>query len=728
MRLVLLEPSGTRKRGVATYPLLRPAPGPGGGVEVQGAGLEADRVRLLSLRVAVEGDPLTAARRLADVLRGQGVAVLEAADAAVAAAAIAGFVREVSPTAPVFGNNSSVLKELGAELQAAGVRLIPGYPGRAVPDSERAITRGWQLPSMPASVGGQTFVERVPGPRLEAGSGAGAGFGPGPGAPDGAGGEGTPARRAHGRRDATAILGVSAAGADGSFAWVQHFENISVALSEAGRVVLVIPVDKVLLDEEAARFQAGLAASFGWAARILDRVDAEAGSVAEGLWTDAAAASSGTPHVLVVLLDNGRSALAGSPFSPLLRCISCRACRKDCPTQAWFGGSLKMSPVEYMRFFLLGLHDDLGLCVGCGKCGQSCPVDIDIPLLIARARDERGLAHYVRDFALMNPELLGRYGSLVLGGSRGGRRAGVLAEKAVGVHRDFRMPPFARRDFYRVMGERGSTPVRTVGAPEDVARTGGRVAAGAGVGPRVVLFSGCFVNYHDVEQGIATVSLLEKAGFAVDVPRHHCCDIPKLQGGSWRHARRRALENVQTLRAAVRGAEAVVTGCPSCARALTDFYPELLGAEAVWLTKAVKELFSFLREAGFDPQAVRSGSAAASIGSKSVDELLYHVPCHYPAVDPELSLLGFFDTLGASVSEVDRGCCGMSGSFGMKTRSYALSREIAADACARVGEFEGTAVMTNCGACRLQLEQGTGRDVLHPAVVLDTLTSRRSMG
>jgi glycerol-3-phosphate dehydrogenase subunit C len=397
-----------------------------------------------------------------------------------------------------------------------------------------------------------------------------------------------------------------------------------------------------------------------------------------------------------------------------------------------------MSPVEYVRFFLLGLHGDLGLCVGCGKCEQSCPVDIDIPLLIARARDERGLSHYVRDFALMNPEIMGRYGSLVLGGSGGGRRAGVLAEKAVGVHRDFRMPPFARTDFYRVMEERGSAPAGFGASAEETARTGSRIAEGArnaGGAPRVVLFSGCFVNYHDVEQGVATVSLLEKAGFAVDVPRHHCCDIPKLQGGSWRHAKRRALENIQTLGAAVRGAEAVVTGCPSCARALTDFYPELLGAEATWLKTAVKELFLFLRESGFDPRPEASVTETASActrtvtatprGAAPVGDLLYHVPCHYPAVDPGRSLLGFFDSLDASVSEVDRGCCGMSGSFGMKTRSYALSREIAADAYARIREFEGATIMTNCGACRLQLEQGTGREVLHPAVVLDTLTSRR---
>ncbi|MHB8868844.1 MAG: heterodisulfide reductase-related iron-sulfur binding cluster [Thermoleophilia bacterium] len=730
MRLVLLEPSGTRKRGVATHPLLRLTPGSGGGVEGRDAGPEADRVRLRSLRAAVEGDPLAAARRLADILREQGVAVVEAGDATAAASAIAGFVRGGSLGTSVVGNNSSVLKELGAELEAVGVRLTSGYPGRAVPDSEPVITRGWQLPAHPAAAGGDTFVEHVPRPRLEAGAADG------------------------GRSDVTAVLGVSAAGEDGSFAWVQHFENISLALSEAGRVVLVMGVDKVLPDEEAALLQAGLAASFGWAARILDGADGAAGAVAERLWAEAAAVAPGRPEVLVVLLDNGRSALAGSPFSPLLRCISCRACRKDCPTQSWFGGELKMSPVEYVRFFLLGLHGDLGLCVGCGKCEQSCPVDIDIPLLIARARDERGLAHYVRDFALMNPELLGRCGSLVLGGSTGGRKAGILVEKAVGVHRDFRMPPFARKDFYQVMEQRGSAPVYSAGPGENVARSGQLGAAvargakgrpgdaggpgdtgGAGDAPRVVLFSGCFVNYHDVEQGVATVRLLEKAGFTVDVPRHHCCDIPKLQGGSWRHARRRALENVRMLKLAARGAEAVVTGCPSCARALADFYPELLGAEAAWLKTSVRELFLFLRESGFDPRPGRSVSpraasgtevsATASPDSDNAGDLLYHVPCHYPAVDPDLSLLGFFESAGASVSEVARGCCGMSGSFGMKTRSYALSREIAADAFTSVREFAGTTVMTNCGACRLQLEQGTGRDVLHPAVVLDSLTSRR---
>lgn len=730
----MLEPSGARKRGVAIYPLSRLSPGSPGGPEAREIDLETDRARLRSLRAAVEGDPLAAAGRLAGALRREGVTVVEAGDAAIAADAIAAFVGDSFPEGLVVANNSSVLKELGEALAGAGIRPAPGYPGRAVPFSEPVVTSAWQLPAHPASVGADTFVERLPRLHLEAARGADTGVGP-DGDP-GAVGPTHPSRGA--RRDVTAILGVSAAGEDGSVAWVQHFENISLALSEAARVVLVVAVDKVLPDEEAARLQAGLAASFGWAARILDKVDPGAGAAAEALWAQAAPVPAGGPGVLVVLLDNGRSALAGSPYAPLLRCISCRACRKDCPTQAWFGGDLKMSPVEYVRFFLLGLHGDLGLCVGCGKCRQSCPVDIDIPLLIARARDERGLSHYIRDFALMNPEFLGRYGSLVLGGSGGGRRAGVLAEKVVGVHRDFRMPPFARTDFYRVMEERGSAPAGLGAAAEETVRRGRRRVGGAGDAggaPRVVLFSGCFVNYHDVEQGVATVGLLEKAGFAVDVPRHHCCDIPKLQGGAWRHARRRALENVRTLKRVAGGAEAVVTGCPSCARALSDFYPELLGAEASWLKTAVKELFLFLRESGYDPRAATSvlGTASAGTGTATATlpaaapaaDLLYHVPCHYPAVDPGLSLLGFFDSLGASVAEVDRGCCGMSGSFGMKTRSYVLSREIAADAFARVRESEDTTIMTNCGACKLQLQQGTGRVVLHPAVVLDTLTSRR---
>ncbi|MCZ7663501.1 MAG: heterodisulfide reductase-related iron-sulfur binding cluster [Thermoleophilia bacterium] len=673
MRLVVLEPSGAQKRrvqGGAWTHISDALLGTTGlsvdgraveGAEARSREMERRRERLLRLREAVCRDPLAAVAGAVEALEAAGLKVVMAPDARAAAAAVASFA---GPRSMLVTNNSSAIKEISPALQAAGLRTLSGYPGRSLPSPAPAITRGWQLPRQPAAVAGAAFVEHLPPPRLDGGP--------------------------HARRDMVALLGVSAL-AGPSVYWVQHFENITRALHDAGRLVLIVPVDKVVPSSADATLQAEMAAAYGWAARILDAPGPEASAEAESVW-QAAPPWEEPPRVLVVILDNGRSAQSGSEYAPLLRCVSCRGCRKDCPTQRFFGGDLAMSPVEYVRFYLQGLHDDLELCVGCGNCSRACPVDIDIPGLIARARQARGGGHYARDFALLNPELVGRLGRPVMAGSSGGRRAGALAQAALGIHRDTRLPSFGRESFFEWAQRH---PVL------DSSK-------------RVVLFSGCFVNYHDLEQGIATVRLLERAGFAVDVPRHHCCEIPKLQGGFWGKARRRARANLEVLSRDIAGAEAIVTGCPSCARALTEFYPDVLGPEAAWLRQSVRELFRFLRESGLE---VGSGEGLAAPPRR----LLYHTPCHYPGVDPQLSVLGFLKDLGTEVTEADRGCCGMSGSFGLKARHHDRAMEVGRDLFARARETGFESVVTNCGACKLQLQQGSGRSVPHAAVVIDGL-------
>ena len=678
MRLVVLEPSGVRKRRAVGGAFLhageadvcRPPDAPGKTAGLPGAGAgqpvsTVDRLACLrALRDAVARNPLAEVTRADQALRAEGFQVVAAGDAQAAAAAVAAFA---APHARLVTNNSSAVKEIAPALRAAGLEALSGYPGRLLPGVSPAVTRGWQLPKQPAEVAGKAFVEHLPPPRLDGGS--------------------------HPRRDLVALLGVSAV-AGSSLFWVQHFENISRALQEAGRLVFLVPIDKLVPDVESARLQVDMAAVHGWAARLLDVPGLAVSAPAEDPWATAPITLE-EPKVLVVLLDNGRSGLVDSPYAPLLRCISCRGCRKDCPTQRFFGGELGMSPVEYLRFYLLGLHDDLSLCVGCGNCSESCPVDIDIPGLIARVRHLRGAGHYVRDYFLLNPELVGRLGRPLMRGSSGGRQAGVLAELALGVHRDTRLPGFARRTFFDWVKARG-------------AKTAGE---------RVVLFSGCFVNYHDLEQGIATVNLLERAGFRVDVPWHRCCELPRLQGGFWSRAMGHIQANLETLERAVPGAKAVVTGCPSCARALTEFYPEVLGARAAWLRDSVRELFRFLRESGFSVGPVEGAEEGRR--GEAPRRLLYHSPCHYPGVDPGRAVLGYLADLGVEVIEADRGCCGMAGSFGLKARQHDKAMDVGADLFARTQEDGYDGVVTNCGACKLQLQQATGRPVSHAAVVID---------
>ena len=97
----------------------------------------------------------------------------------------------------------------------------------------------------------------------------------------------------------------------------------------------------------------------------------------------------------VIILDNGRSRLVGSPFQDMLRCIKCGACLFHCPVYASVGGhaygSVYQGPMgAVLTPHLVGLPaarhlpDASSLC---GRCEAVCPVRIPIPRMLRRLRE-----------------------------------------------------------------------------------------------------------------------------------------------------------------------------------------------------------------------------------------------------------------------------------------------------------------------------------------------------
>jgi glycerol-3-phosphate dehydrogenase subunit C len=74
---------------------------------------------------------------------------------------------------------------------------------------------------------------------------------------------------------------------------------------------------------------------------------------------------------------------------------------------------------------------------------------------------------------------------------------------------------------------------------------------------------------------------------------------------------------------------------------------------------------------------------------------------------------------GIEVFSEDTGCCGMAGTWGMRSgasRSQ-LSLEIGRRVAERVMGYSPQAVVTESSVCSLQLSQLTGLPVLHPVSV-----------
>jgi L-lactate dehydrogenase complex protein LldF len=97
----------------------------------------------------------------------------------------------------------------------------------------------------------------------------------------------------------------------------------------------------------------------------------------------------------VVLLDNGRSAMLGTEFQDMLRCIRCAACINHCPVYAAVGGHaygwVYPGPMgAVLTPSLIGIEEAGHLpnaSTFCGGCESVCPVKIPLPKMMRHWRE-----------------------------------------------------------------------------------------------------------------------------------------------------------------------------------------------------------------------------------------------------------------------------------------------------------------------------------------------------
>ena len=103
----------------------------------------------------------------------------------------------------------------------------------------------------------------------------------------------------------------------------------------------------------------------------------------------------------VVLIDNGRSAMLGTEFQPMLRCIRCAACLNHCPVYFTVGGHsygwVYPGPMgAVLTPSLIGI-DQAGhlpnATTFCGKCESVCPMKIPLPGMMRHWRERQFERH-----------------------------------------------------------------------------------------------------------------------------------------------------------------------------------------------------------------------------------------------------------------------------------------------------------------------------------------------
>jgi L-lactate dehydrogenase complex protein LldF len=103
----------------------------------------------------------------------------------------------------------------------------------------------------------------------------------------------------------------------------------------------------------------------------------------------------------VVILDNGRSAMLGSQFEDMLRCIRCGACMNHCPVYQAVGGHaygwVYPGPMGAVLTPTLVGVDKAGhlpnASTFCGRCESVCPMHIPLPKMMRHWREREYERH-----------------------------------------------------------------------------------------------------------------------------------------------------------------------------------------------------------------------------------------------------------------------------------------------------------------------------------------------
>ncbi len=228
----------------------------------------------------------------------------------------------------------------------------------------------------------------------------------------------------------------------------------------------------------------------------------------------------------------------------------------------------------------------------------------------------------------------------------------------------------------------------------------------------VALFAGCTVNFIDPGIGADALAVLAQNGIDVLYPDARCCGVPLLAYGNRKGFAQNAAFNMESL---LKTGCDIVAPCSSCAHALREKYPARLGTAAARTIAArtydLLQYLCVLARKGFLRMDFRRVELFA----------LYHAPCHLKgfgsaAIDARLELLKHIP--GVKVERIDRGCCGMGGTFGMKKKNYSQSVAIGAALARGIREARPDVVLTECPGCRMQIEHLSGVAAWHPVRLL----------
>lgn len=410
------------------------------------------------------------------------------------------------------------------------------------------------------------------------------------------------------------------------------------------------------------------------------------------------------------IVRTGTSFDAASLQEQITNCSGCAKCRSYCPMassqlEEWAKGRGKVNLCRELMSGKLdpGILEDpafkkiVDSCINCKRCLTECPSGVDVPWLSVAGRSDvvRRKGEDFSSRVLTDTATLCRQGSLLapaanLATSLAPVRWGL--QKAIGLEAARYLPRFRNRTLRKILAERKHLET----------------------GRDVVFFLGCFANYNDPEgEGLAVIEVLEHNGIRAILPQFKCCGIARISAGGQDRIIDDINYNIALLSEYTAQGIAIIFSEPSCALAVKCEYPRIAASEEARLVADnCYDIHQYLM------QMHAHGELKTDFNRLDMT-VGYHAPCHLKTLGVTNEPVELMQLIpGLTVKKYSDKCCGMGGTFGLKSKNYDLSMKIGQRLFDEIAASNADRLITGCGACGMQIRQGTMRESIHPMKLL----------
>jgi FAD/FMN-containing dehydrogenase/Fe-S oxidoreductase len=366
------------------------------------------------------------------------------------------------------------------------------------------------------------------------------------------------------------------------------------------------------------------------------------------------------------------------------------------------------------------VYEALDLCLACKGCKSECPSGVDM----AKLRYEFLNHYYHSHRRRLRDYLFGYIGRVAQLGYHFAPLTNYAMSTAV---------------FKRIGSLFGLSPARPFPkmARRPLASLAKDLVDKDKPGQESVLFlSDAFTDYFHPEVGLSAIRVLKAAGYRIHLLPVSGAGRTLISKGFLVAARTHARKLVDAIeRLDPNGILPIVGVEPSEILTLRDEYHDLFPEQGdskriSLLASRAYSIEEFLVRPGEDkePRILR---VVSNEQLNSVHRVLLHGHCYQKAQPPApdgypngvAASVAMLQAAGYKVELIESGCCGMAGAFGYESEHYHLSMKVG-----ELGLFPAvrnakldTIIAAAGVSCQAQIQDGAGREAVHPVVLIDSL-------